>query len=443
MNARLLVIVPTRGRPHNITRLWQAWRATSSGNADLLVAVDGDPTNLGAYVATGAPWVVHARWQGMIGTLNQRAVEHADSYDALAFWGDDHCPRTPEWDRTLLDALDRHGPVGFAYGNDLHRRADLPTAVAMTSTVVRTLGYMAPPTLGHLVCDRWWLTVGRRLRRITYLPDTVIEHLHYRAGKAVKDDGYRQVNSRAQYERDRDAYRRYINRGHLRRDVRALRAVAEGGPVPDQPISSLPSMFARLGMPVAWTDAFPGLLSAVQVTPRGVVQVGAHRGEEVGLFRQVGFEPIVLVEPIPPLAEALRKMPRVTVIEGACASTPGWRRFHITEQMKFSSLYRPTRKSVEVYAKVTVHRLADIVDERVNVAVVDVQGAELDVIDGAPLDQLDLILLETHTKVMYEGAPLHDEVVASMQGRGWRVVTEFWHDPKGKTRDVAFIKADR
>jgi FkbM family methyltransferase len=429
VTARLLVIVPTRGRPHNIARLWRAWRATSSGDADLLVAVDGDPANLGGYVASGAPWVVHSPWQGMIGTLNQRAVEHAADYDALAFWGDDHVPRSVGWDHTLLDALDALGRVGFVYGNDLHRGASLPTAVAMTSTVVRTLGYMAPPTLGHLVCDRWWLTVGRRLNLITYLPDVVIEHMHYRAGKAPRDDGYRTVNAHNQYTADRAAYRRYINRGHLRRDVRALRAVAEGGAAPMQP--------------TPWTAAFPGLLAAAGITPRGIVQVGAHRGEEVGLFRRLGFDPIVLVEPIPQLAAALRDLPGVTVVEGACGTAPGRRTLNVTERTKFSSLYVPTRKHVEARVGVDVYRLADLIDERVNVAILDVQGAELDVIAGAPLDRLDLILLETHTKRIYEGAPLHDEVVAAMRGLGWEPVGEYWHDEHGKARDVAFVKGVR
>lgn len=427
MTARLLVIVPTRGRPHNISRLWKAWQKTATGCADLLVAVDGDPANLNDYIATGVPRVVYTPWQGMIATLNQWAHENADRYEALAFWGDDHVPRTAGWDRALLHALDDLAPVGFVYGNDLHRGPDLPTAVAMTSTVVQTLGYMAPPDLGHLLCDRWWLTVGRRLGRITYLPDVVIEHMHYAAGKAIKDDGYRTVNSRTQYRQDKEAYRRYVDRGHLRRDVEKLRATVEGRVFDDGTRQ--------------WTKELPRLLGERGITVTGVVQVGAHRGEEVETLRRITSGPVVLVEPIPELAAALRAIPDVTVVEAACGVAAGRRLFNITENTKYASLYRPAKKPVVRQVEVRVVRLADVIPPEVNAAVLDVQGAELDVLAGAPLDQLDVIVAETHTKAMYTGAPLHHRVISAMRRRGWQPVEEWWHDRKGKIRDVVFLRA--
>jgi hypothetical protein len=65
---------------------------------------------------------------------------------------------------------------------------------------------MAPPTLTHLYVDNAWLDLGRALESITYLPDTVIEHLHPHAGKAEPDEGYERVNGDAMYDADRAAY---------------------------------------------------------------------------------------------------------------------------------------------------------------------------------------------------------------------------------------------
>lgn len=422
----MLVVVPTRGRPHNIARLWQAWQATATGVADLLVAVDGDPDNERAYRAVGVPWIeADPEWRGMIATLNRHATAHADRYDAVAFMGDDHVPRTPGWDAAMMDALDTLAPVGIVYGDDLHRGRSMPTAAALSATIVRTLGYMAPPTLGHLVCDRWWRKLGRRLGRITYLPDVVIEHMHYKAGKAPKDAGYEQVNSSRQYRRDERAFDRYVNGGGLRRDVHALRDVAAGVDMAPRPRK--------------WLHHLGGLLTVHGVGPRGIVHVGAHLGEEADTYRRLGFDPVTLVEPNPALAAQLRALPGVAVVEAACGIETGAAILHVTEASPFASLLPPLRRPVAGTVEVPVLRLADIVDETTNVAVVDVQGAELDVVAGADLTHLDLLILETHTKVYYEGQPSPGEVVEAMRERGWRRVGEYWHDGSGRCRDLAFI----
>jgi FkbM family methyltransferase len=427
----LLIITPSRGRPDRLQTMADSVHAHKAGEVRIVACVDDDDPALPAYrQVTGVKLRVGPR-QGLVGWTNTVAVEAVRSADPpayLASFGDDHVVHSPGFDRALAAALDALAPVGFAYGNDLHRGEHLPTACAMTATVVQVLGYMAPPALEHLYCDQWWRKIGRRLDRIAYLPDVVIEHAHYRTGKASKDDGYARVNSARQYARDRRAFELYINSGRLRRDVATLRLLAQGGVVPAvQP----------------WTSALPAFLTAAGIELRGVVQVGAHRGQEVGLWAQLGADPIVLIEPIPALADGLRRHEGVTVIEAACGATTGRKVLHLTENTKHSSLYEPTRKPVTGRIEVDVRALADVIDERVNVAVVDVQGAELDVVAGAPLDRLDLVVLETRTKARYDGAPLHDDVVQAMAGRGWEVAAEWWHDPRGRLRDVAFTKAPR
>lgn len=221
----MLVIVPSRGRPGNIARLWQAWQDTGA-TADLLVVVDGDPDNMDAYRATGAPIFVQDTNLGLVGTLNRHGVANAGRYDAIGFMGDDHCPRRPvAWSDRICSILADLAPVGIAYGDDLDHRRDLPTAVFMTAPIIATLGYMAPPTLWHLYCDTYWRKLGNRLGRLRRLDDVVIEHMHYKPGKAPRDAGYRRVNSPAQYAADLAAWRGHIDSGRMRSDVRKLRAL--------------------------------------------------------------------------------------------------------------------------------------------------------------------------------------------------------------------------
>lgn len=212
MPADLLVIVPSRGRPHNVADLWDAWSATTSGAAQLLVAVDDDDPTLGDYMdvcaTRGIELEVGPRLR-MCPTLNKVAAEFAPHHFALGFMGDDHRPRTGAWDSQYLDELFALG-TGFVYGNDLLRGAVLPTQVAMTSDIVQALGYMAPPGLRHLWCDNFWFDLGHGIGRITYLPDVIVEHLHPAAGKGDWDAGYLEVNAEEANDADRAAYQRWI-----------------------------------------------------------------------------------------------------------------------------------------------------------------------------------------------------------------------------------------
>lgn len=228
----LLVIVPTRGRPHAVASMIDAWVATGTRDAALLFGVDDDDPDLDGYRAAverhpvDLPFPVTLEVgprQRMIGTLNTLAVKHAPSYAAVGFMGDDHRPRSARWDARYLECLS--GGSGIVYGNDLIQREAMATEVAMTSDIVTALGYMAPPELTHLCADVVWCAWGRGMGRITYLPDVIVEHVHPVAGTGVWDEGYAAVNNETVYAADAAAYADYHESGRFDRDVNILRGL--------------------------------------------------------------------------------------------------------------------------------------------------------------------------------------------------------------------------
>lgn len=233
MTRDLLTVIPTRGRPAAVADLLDGWH--HEPGTDLVLAVDLDDPELGAYQALveahnePGVWLHVGPRLRLGGTLNAVAADHAPKYRAIAFLGDDHRPRTPRWDRTFLAELDRlhaeHG-AGIVYGDDLLMGERLPTAVAMTSNIVTTLGRMVPPGLVHLYLDDYWLALGRALDAITYMPHVVIEHLHPSAGKAAWDERYAEVNHPAMYDADKATYEAFIAAGGLEADASAIRATA-------------------------------------------------------------------------------------------------------------------------------------------------------------------------------------------------------------------------
>jgi hypothetical protein len=229
--AELAVIVPTRGRPHTVAELAEAFRTTCSEPTRLMLAIEHDDPAADAYMDAavaqakfGPVEVFTATGGTMVSALNTAAAEllRRGGRAAIGFMGDDHRPRTMGWDAAYLEAL-RLTP-GLVYGDDRIQGARLPTQVAISAQVVQALGHMAPPTLQHMYVDNYWLSLGRAAGRITYLPGVVVEHLHPAAGTAQIDEGYLRVNSREVFERDEAALAAYWAE-HGGRDIAAVRSV--------------------------------------------------------------------------------------------------------------------------------------------------------------------------------------------------------------------------
>lgn len=216
MIPRMLVIVPTRGRPENVARLEQAIKDTETSRADFLYVVDHDDPKAEEYVRMGLNRliVIHDRLR-LGGTLNWAARKYTELYDAIGFMGDDHLPRTTAWDLRVLEALDVETGQAprVVYGNDLLQGANLPTAVFLHSRIVRALGYMVPPGMIHLYLDNFWKDLGQSLNGLVYLPEVVIEHMHPVAGKADWDERYAEVNAPAVDLGDKAKFQEYQESG--------------------------------------------------------------------------------------------------------------------------------------------------------------------------------------------------------------------------------------
>lgn len=233
MQPDLAVIVPSRGRPGNITRLIQAWKATTTAAARLLVVTDPDDPQAPGYEALqiGAhgdafahiildPGGKRLRLGGILNHIGYGLATETPAF-AVGFMGDDHLPRTQGWDEAVLDALNELRS-GIAYGNDLLQGERLPTAAFITADIPRTLGWMVPPGLIHLYADDAWLALGQAMGRLRYLPDVVIEHLHPDAGKADRDAGYDEANAPAVGTADKAAFEAWRADG-LPSDLQRLR----------------------------------------------------------------------------------------------------------------------------------------------------------------------------------------------------------------------------
>jgi hypothetical protein len=222
------IIVPSRHRPHNIKELQQSLIDTHTMSR-LFVVIDEDDETLDQYLSLENNFTEVLTFErgrkGMADPLNNAARQLVtdERWEYFIFVGDDHRPRTFQWDkvwRTNLDDL----VTGLVYGDDLFQREQLPTAIGMTRNIVEELNGMIPEGFAHLYLDNFWLRLGQDLNAIRYLPETVIEHLHPIAGKGDWDAGYQEVNSAEINNADSQMFHTYIQSDDYRQLVERLSA---------------------------------------------------------------------------------------------------------------------------------------------------------------------------------------------------------------------------
>jgi hypothetical protein len=198
----MIVIIPSRNRPEAVAEITQSLLEQSIG-VDICFGLDEDDTSEYTYV----PGVIYERNPRVLmnATNNILATKYADIYKFICFLGDDVRPRTFGWDKILLEPL-RNRP-GISYANDLIQKEFLPTHVVMSSEIIKSLGFMAPPILKHLFMDNFWLDLGKAINSIHYFENVVLEHLHPALEKSSVDQVY--LDSWGLFEHDKNAYEKY------------------------------------------------------------------------------------------------------------------------------------------------------------------------------------------------------------------------------------------
>jgi len=218
---KILIIVPSRSsngsRTNNIEELRDSWIKTTTGNSDLLIGLDEDDEHHYPRLES-VKYEVNKRLR-MVGTLNLLANKYCTEYEYIAFLGDDHRFRTDGWETIFLnDAKDQK--YSIFYGNDLLQGANIPTAVFISSNIIKKLGFMVPTELVHMYADNFWLELGRALSCLKYFPNLIIEHMHPAANKAKTDIQYAEVDSFT--NQDRISFIHYMNT-QFNNDVQKLK----------------------------------------------------------------------------------------------------------------------------------------------------------------------------------------------------------------------------
>ncbi len=195
---KIAIFIPTRDRPHKINKIHKFWfeLTDTSVETDCIVVLDEDNQDkyprLPNFIYEVVPSI---GVRGMTYPLNCAVKKFHKEYQYIGFWGDDHCPKTKNWNSEMYNMLEQNKPYAMAYANDLLQRERLPTEIIMDSKFVNHIGGMVDPKLQHMFVDDYWLCIGKNIKNIHYLNNVVIEHEHHSVNKCENDDMYKSVNT--------------------------------------------------------------------------------------------------------------------------------------------------------------------------------------------------------------------------------------------------------
>ena len=192
----ITIILPTRKRPANITRMVDTIVATVSDihNVELLIYIDDDDEESIPALQAAAERISVNAIQGnkMPGSQMYNAIFKEAKGDIIMFSADDIVFKTPNWDLLVQKEFDAYeDKILLVYGNDGYQNGRIATHGFIHRYWVELLGYVLPPKLASAYTDEWMTDLAIRVGRKCYRSDLITEHMHPAVGKAPMDDVYK------------------------------------------------------------------------------------------------------------------------------------------------------------------------------------------------------------------------------------------------------------
>ena len=198
------LLLPTRGRPQLLQRLFESLNSTTAAldRLEVVLYIDEDdaPTQGVTHPSLCLVTLIKPPKEKM-GRMNQLCYE-ASRGRYVMLMNDDVIFRTQGWDRRILESFAKFpDDIALVYGNDLYQGKALPTIPVLSRQFCELMGGVCPRSYQNTYIDLHLFDLFKKLgklgySRLAYHDDLVFEHLHHETGKSSLDATYVKKNER-------------------------------------------------------------------------------------------------------------------------------------------------------------------------------------------------------------------------------------------------------
>ncbi len=193
------VLLPTRKRPESLMRMLSSMFGTADEPTEIEVVVYIDDDDSFSQQLDFGIWNVK-RVVGPRQTMGRlNSICYGQSTGEIVMLGnDDVIVQTRGWDTKIrIEHANFADEVYLMYPNDMHKGGKLSTFPIVSRLTCDTVGDPFPADYRGAFIDVHLMDIFKQLegyghRRVRYLEHIVFEHMHYKLGKSVFDETYRQ-----------------------------------------------------------------------------------------------------------------------------------------------------------------------------------------------------------------------------------------------------------
>ncbi len=205
------------------------------------------------------------------------------------------------------------------------------------------------------------------------------------------------------------------------------------------------------------------IINQYNIKPCGVIHIGAHIGEEIEHYIDIGIKKLIYIEANYEVMDALKNNVNkyknkidVEIYNFAITDKKGLFDFYVTNNLMSSSLYKlklHKKYYPDVFEAKTIKVFGITFDDFIieyninisdyNILVMDIQGAELNVLKGATknINNFEMIVSEISREEIYDGGCLHNQLTEFLEGNNFKMLNFF--ENQGKPNDDAIYISRR